>query len=115
MDSVGPLTVRFAMIGEGFMKRCSTADLRRLEIINLCDGTRLGYACDFEFDKECEKILALVVKGSCGFFGLGRTDDLIIPWHLIECIGEDTILVRLTKNDLSCCACSPQKGKRFHF
>ena len=97
------------------MKRCSTAELRRLEIINLCDGGRLGYASDFEFDKECEKILALVIRGNCGFFGIGKTDDLIIPWNLIECIGEDTILVRLTQNDLSCCMCPTQKGRRFRF
>ena len=32
------------------MKRCSTAQLREKEIINLCDGMRLGYADDFEFD-----------------------------------------------------------------
>ena len=43
------------------MKRCSTADLRRLEIVNLCDGARLGYATDFEFDSEDARILALVI------------------------------------------------------
>lgn len=97
------------------MKRCSTAELRRLEIINLCDGACLGYASDFEFDKECEKILAIVIRGSCGIFGFGKADDLIIPWNLIECIGEDTILVKLTQNDLSCCSCPSQKGKRFRY
>ncbi|MBQ8431948.1 MAG: YlmC/YmxH family sporulation protein [Clostridia bacterium] len=97
------------------MKRCSTADLRHLEIINLCDGARLGYACDFEFDKEDARILALVVPGSSGFLGLGREDDLIIPWHLIECIGEDTILVKLSQQELSCCSCSEKKKRRFHF
>ena len=85
------------------MKRCSTADLRRLEIINLCDGTRLGYACDFEFDREDARILALVISGSNGIFGLGKEDDVVIPWHKIECFGEDTILVRLSSADLSCC------------
>ena len=97
------------------MKRCSTADLRCLEIINLCDGTRLGYATDFEFDREDARILALVVPGNCGFLGFGREEDLIIPWHQIECIGEDTILVRLTQQELSCCICSRKKGKRFRF
>lgn len=97
------------------MKRCSTADLRGLEIINLCDGTRLGYATDFEFDREDARILALVVPGSCGFLGFGREEDLIIPWHQIECIGEDTILVKLTQQELSCCFCSRKKGKRFRF
>ena len=98
------------------MKRFSTADLRRLEIVNLCDGTRLGYACDFEFDCEDARILALVIKGSSGFFGFGREDDLVIPWSFIECIGEDTILVRLSSTELSCCQCQPGKrNKRLRF
>lgn len=97
------------------MKRCSTSDLRRLEIINLCDGSRLGYASDFEFDKESERVLAIVIRGSSGFCGFGRGEDLIIPWHLIECIGEDTILVKLTQTDLSCCLCSEKRKRRFHF
>ena len=94
------------------MKRCSTADLRKLEIINLCDGTRLGCASDFEFDCEDARILALVIAGNYGIFGLGKEDDLIIPWNLIECIGEDTILVKLTQQDLSCCSCSEKKKRR---
>ena len=97
------------------MKRCSTADLRNLEIINLCDGARLGYACDFEFDREDARILALVIPGSCGFLGWGKEDDLVIPWNMIECIGEDTILVKMTSQELSCCVCSRHKGKRSRF
>ena len=97
------------------MKRCSTADLRRLEIVNLCDGARLGYATDFEFDSEDARILALVIAGNCGLFGFGKEEDLIIPWNLIECIGEDTILVKLSQRELSCCVCSRKKNRRFHF
>lgn len=97
------------------MKRCSTADLRKLEIINLCDGARLGYASDFEFDKEDARILALVITGCNGVFGIGREDDVVIPWHKIECIGEDTILVRLSAADLSCCLCPRPKKKGFRF
>ena len=95
------------------MKRCSTAELRHLEIVNLCDGTRLGFANDFEFDKEDARILSLIIAGSCGFFGWGKEEDLIIPWHKIECIGEDTILVKLTQQDLSCCACNTKKKRHF--
>ena len=97
------------------MKRFSTADLRQLEIINLCDGTRLGYASDFEFDCEDAKILALIIVGNCGLFGLGKEDDLIIPWHMIECIGDVTILVKLSQQDLSCCVCPHKKNRRFRF
>lgn len=94
------------------MKRCSTTELRKLEIINLCDGTRLGYASDFEFNKEDARILALVITGCNGIFGIGKEDDIIIPWHKIECFGEDTILVRLSAADLSCCVC-PRPKKKF--
>lgn len=87
------------------MKRCNTAELRKLEIINLCDGARLGYAGDFEFDRDDGKLLSLVILGRNGIFGLGKTDDIIIPWRMIECFGEDTILVRMTRQDLSCCTC----------
>lgn len=97
------------------MRRCSTKDLRRLQIINLCDGTCLGCATDFEFDSVDANILALVIGGSGGVFGMCREDDIIIPWHKVECFGEDTILVRLTPTDLSSCL-SPRprkKGIRF--
>lgn len=97
------------------MKRCSTAQLRKKEIINLCDGARLGYASDFEFDKEDARILALVITGCDGFFGLGKEEDLVIPWHKIECFGEDTVLVRLTPSELSCCLCARPGKKGFRF
>ena len=83
------------------MRRCSTVNLRELEIINLCDGTRLGYATDFEFDREDARILALVVRGCDGLFGIGREDDIVIPWHKIECFGEDTILVKLSPCEIA--------------
>ncbi len=97
------------------MKRCSTAELRHLEIINLCDGTRLGYACDFEFDREDARITAMVIPGAGGFFGFGKEDDIIIPWHKIECIGEDTILVRMSQQELSCCISCRTGRRHFHF
>ena len=93
------------------MNRYSTSDLRRLEIINLCTGARLGYATDFEFDSNAQ-VLALIIPGSDGFFGFGKGEDLVIPWHLIECFGEDTILVRLTETDLSCCVCPRPKDRK---
>ena len=59
--------------------------------------------------------LALVISGSDGFFGVGREDDIIIPWHKIECFGEDTILVRLSATDYSCCLCPRPKRKGLRF
>lgn len=81
------------------MERITTDELRRKEIINLCDGARLGYCCDFEFDKCTAQITALIIIKESGFLGLGEGEKLLIPWCKIECIGEDTILVRLDNHE----------------
>ncbi len=71
------------------------ADLRCKEVINLCDGCRMGYVGDVEIDVVCGRVVALVVPGRCRFFGLfGREEDYIIPWEEIDKIGDDIILVR---------------------
>ena len=80
----------------------STADLRKKEIINLCDGVRLGFSSDFEFDKCTAQITGLIIESSSGFLCLGKPDIIVIPWSRIECIGEDTILVNYTSHELQC-------------
>lgn len=96
------------------MKCYSTADLRCLEIVNICDGARLGYASDFEFEAEgdCTRVIALVIRGNCGFFGFGGEEDLVIPWHAVQCIGEDTVLVKLSGQELSACNCHRPRRRR---
>lgn len=98
----------------GYMDIISTADLRKKEIINLCDGARLGYACDFEFDKCSAQITGLIIEIDSGFLGLGADRGEVIPWCKVECIGEDTILVNLTSNEMSN-LCRKRKKKPFDF
>ncbi len=81
------------------MERFSTCELREKEVINLCDGTRLGCPSDFEFNVFDGLITALIVPRSGGFLGLSRGNDLVIPWKNIECIGTDAILVRMSPSD----------------
>ena len=90
----------------------STEELRTKEIINLCDGARLGYACDFEFNKCTAEIVVLIVEKSGGFLGLGAGESMLIPWCKIECIGEDTILVKFTSAELQS-FCRKKKKKLF--
>lgn len=74
---------------------CSLSELRYKEVINVCDGSKLGYVDDVEFDTQKCAVVALVVYGRERLFGfLGRSDDTIIPFSEIVLIGEDTILVR---------------------
>ena len=77
------------------MKRCSTAQLRDKEIINLCDGLRLGFAEDFEFDLSDGRITALLLIEHRNLWSWGKCEEFRIPWDRIECIGEDTILVKI--------------------
>ena len=94
------------------MERFSTSSLRYKDIINLCDGTNLGNPDDFEFNSCDGRITALIVEGKKGIFGIGSTNDIIIPWCKIECIGDDAILVRLKKEDFQYCACDQKNGKK---
>ena len=81
------------------MERLNTCEIRDKEIINLCDGVRLGCPTDFEVNCCDGRITALVISGQGGFLGFGQSKDIIIPWCKIECIGEDAILVKLEKNE----------------
>ena len=67
--------------------------LQEKEVINVCDGCRLGFVSDVEVDCKCGQITAIIVPGPCKCFGLGRHGDFIIPWQCIRQIGDDIILV----------------------
>jgi YlmC/YmxH family sporulation protein len=76
--------------------RCRIADLRCKEVVNICDGFRMGFVCDVIMDVLSGQIHALVVPGPCKFFGLfGHEDDYIIPWDAIRKIGDDIILIEV--------------------
>lgn len=71
-------------------------DLQRKEIVNVTDGTKLGFVDDVTIDTENARVKSLVVYGKLRFFGiLGRRPDLTVPWESIDVIGEDAILVKV--------------------
>ncbi|MBE6531094.1 MAG: YlmC/YmxH family sporulation protein [Ruminococcaceae bacterium] len=94
------------------MERFSTCELREKEVVNICDGARLGCPSDFEFNVCDGRITALIVPRGCGFLGFGR-DDIIIPWCKIECIGSDTILVKLSPEEYRQREIDKKKKKSF--
>ena len=93
------------------MKICSTADLCEKEVINLCDGERLGYVTEFEIDICDARVTAIVIPAEIGLFGCPKGESLVIPWDKIECIGEDTILVKVNVGELRRCA-PDKKGRK---
>ena len=79
------------------------SDMHEKEVINIGDGTRLGYVDDLEVDTCTAQITALVIGGCSRLFGLlGRESDIVIQWKDIEVIGEETILVNFSCPAGSC-------------
>ena len=90
------------------MKTYSYCELAEKDVINICSGERLGKPCDIEISiKDCT-VVSLVVPGQGSIWGLGKATELIIPWRQIECIGEDTVLVRLSAEEMTSC-CVPKR------
>lgn len=70
------------------------SNLKCKEVVNICDGCRLGYVTDVEVDIKCGQIAAIIVPGPCKVLGvLGRHEDFVIPWRCIRQIGDDIILI----------------------
>ena len=82
--------------------QCRIRDLRRKEVINVCDGCRLGfvdgcrlgYVSDLDVRVPEGQVVAIIVYGPGRFFGLfGRGEEFYIPWECIQRIGDDIILI----------------------
>lgn len=101
-QSQSPKAHRIAMEGDGDgMKWERFSYLREKEVINICDGKRLGFVCDFEFEPATGKICTLIIPEECGkwnFFGKERA--YFVPWRCIRRIGDDIILVEADTDDI---------------
>ncbi len=72
------------------------SELKRREVINICDCRRLGFVGDMEFDPCTGQIKAIIVPGPgciCGF--LGREKEYVIPFGDICRIGDEIVLVKV--------------------
>ena len=87
---------------------CRITDMHNKEVINICDGMRLGRVDDVEVDTCTAQLCSLIIYGQSRCLGvLGREEDIVIPWKEIEVIGEHTILVN---HSMATCGCT--RGKR---
>ena len=72
------------------------SDLKSREVINVCDGARLGKICDIEIDECTGQLLSLIIPGESKLLGLIRSDEeLVIPYSAIKKLGDDVILVEV--------------------
>ncbi len=82
------------------MSKISCSQLRQKDVINLCDGTRLGYISEIEFDTCTGQVCTFVLCRSGGILGFSKDPPLVLPWCRIECIGEDAVLVKIQTSEL---------------
>ena len=65
-------------------------ELRDKEVINVCDGERLGNVCDIDFDEKTGQICTLIIPGPCKVLGiLGRDHEYIVPYQCVCRIGSE--------------------------
>lgn len=93
------------------MERCSVNDLREKEVINVCDGKKLGYIHDVEIDLSCGTVLSVTVLYDCRFLGFGKCEPLVIPWDKIGCFGRDAVLVNIDSSAYARLGCEKKTGK----
>lgn len=71
-------------------------ELRAKEVVNTCDGKRLGNIIDMVFDSCSSKVLGFIVPAEKTLFSfLKSSNDIFIPYNRIRKIGKDIILVEL--------------------
>ncbi len=72
-------------------------DFKHKEVINICDGRRLGFVQDVCADFDTGRITSIIVPGGTNRLMnlFSNSNDIVIPWEQIKCIGEDLILVEI--------------------
>ncbi len=72
-------------------------DFKHKEVVNIKDGKRLGFVQDVCADLESGIITSIIVPGGNNklLSMFSNSNDIIIPWQNIKCIGDDLILVEI--------------------
>ena len=72
-------------------------DFKHKEVINITDGKRLGFVQDVTANLETGIITSIIVPGNTKLFNIFSSNDIVIPWENIKCIGDDIILVEVPR------------------
>ena len=88
-----------------FIMDISFCSLRNKDVVNVCDGKKLGNIVDLVFDTCYGKVMGIIVPADRGLLSVFKTSsDIFIPYNRIRKIGKDIILVELTQNTPSTCS-----------
>lgn len=79
----------------------SFSELRQKDVINICDGRKLGRPIDLILNENaCVEALVVPGRGG-GVMGMLRPEreGCVIPWRQVRQIGGDVILVEIHSED----------------
>lgn len=94
---------------------CTTCELREKDVINMCDGKKLGIVTELEIDVSCGRVCAIIVVPDTIGGILKSKNQVIVPWDKIMKIGKDTILVEAPPQAPKCDSCeSDMKCRKGH-
>jgi YlmC/YmxH family sporulation protein len=73
------------------------SELARKELVDLNEGHFWGPAgkADLLIDESSGAIKSLLLAGRSGFFGIGYSDEVVIPWSSVIKIGSDSIILKI--------------------
>ena len=91
------------------MGRETFTSLRDKDVINICDGKRLGFVKDVEIDFCDGRICAIGVLFDCLICGFGKCEELVIPWEKVNCFGKDAVLVNIGTDIYARLGCNDKK------
>jgi len=80
----------------------SFSDIRQKDVINICDGKKLGKPIDLVLNENACVEALVVPGGNGGFLGFFKQEreGIIIPWNRVRRIGDDVILVEVDSDRL---------------
>lgn len=76
------------------------SQLRQKDVVNICDGRKLGRPFDIVLnDNAC--VQGIVVPGQLGMKSMFKSDrdGIVIPWANVRRIGDDVILVEIEQEE----------------
>lgn len=76
------------------------SELRDKEVINVCDGKRMGYVCDLQIDWECGRVCALILPARSLLASFKKGSCVYVPFGCIKQIGKDLVLVEVPANQV---------------
>ena len=74
--------------------------LQEKEVINVCDGKRLGCVCDLEIDIHTGKICTIIIPEDSKWNFFAKERAFFVPWRCIRRIGDDIILIEADAEEL---------------